>query len=113
MQPAIQAVNQAVAAPSNPPQKVAAVGSAQSPTAIVREYYTDAEQIPEYAVEDVAKATQENIVVNYPNVRVLNPNQPLNRATAAAWVHQALVREGRIPPLTNNAAANYIVGRSN
>jgi hypothetical protein len=42
----------------------------------VSDYYVDAEKIPHYAVDDVAVATKANMVVNYPNPRVLNPNQP-------------------------------------
>ena len=38
------------------------------------------------------------------------PKTPLNRGTAAALLHQALVRQGRLQPIANNvAAANYIV----
>jgi hypothetical protein len=78
--------------------------------ALARNYYTDAEQIPEYAINDVGIATQRNMVVNYPNPRVLNPNQALRRSTAAAFIHQALVDQGRIEPLPSDVAAyNYIV----
>jgi hypothetical protein len=49
-------------------------------------------------------------VVNYPNPKLLNPNQPLKRATAAALIHQALVAQDRIEPLPENVEANnYIV----
>ncbi|NJM69117.1 MAG: beta-Ig-H3/fasciclin [Scytonema sp. RU_4_4] len=76
-------------------------------------YYTDANAIPSYAVNNVATATQANLVVNYPNVSVLNPLVPLTRAEAAAHLYQALVRLGQVQPLPNNvAAASYIVGRT-
>lgn len=85
-------------------------GSAQN---ILTTYYTDASTIPAYAVNEVAAATQANVVVNYPNVKQLNPLQPLTRAAAAAHLYQALVRLGQVQPLANNlAAANYIVGRT-
>jgi len=74
-------------------------------------YYTDAGTIPNYALDDVAAATEANVVVNYPNVRVLNPLTPLTRAEAAALLYQALVRLGQVQPLPANVtAANYIVG---
>ncbi|MGH7998559.1 MAG: fasciclin domain-containing protein [Brasilonema sp.] len=74
-------------------------------------YYTDASAIPSYAVNNVAGATQANLVVNYPNVSVLNPLVPLTRAEAAAHLYQALVKLGQLPPLPKNvAAASYIVG---
>lgn len=75
-------------------------------------YYTDASTIPGYAVNNVAAATQSNIVVNYPNVQQLNPLKPLTRAEAAAILYQALVKQGQLQPLASNVAAtNYIAGR--
>ena len=84
-----------------------------SSTNIFSTYYTDAGAIPPYASNEVAAATQANVVVNYPNVKVLNPLAPLTRAEAAAHLYQALVRLDRVQPLASNAAAaNYIVGRT-
>ena len=77
---------------------------------LLQTYYTDYESIPEYATGAIAAATQANLVVNYPNVKELNPQTPLNRGTAAALLYQALVQQGRLQPIANNvAAANYIV----
>lgn len=74
-------------------------------------YYTDASAIPNYAVSSVTIATQSNIVVNYPDVRQLNPQQPLTRAEAAALLYQALARQGRVQPIASNLpASQYIVG---
>jgi len=76
-------------------------------------YYTDVNAIPNYAINEVAAATQANIVVNYPDVRQLNPLAPLTRAEAAAHLYQALVRQQQVPPLASNVAATqYIVGRN-
>lgn len=81
------------------------------PSLVVSNYYADAKQIPQSAVDDVAVATRENIVVNYPNVRVLNPNEPLSRGAAAAWIYQALVHQGKLQPLPSSVeASDYIVG---
>lgn len=112
MQPVFKVASATAANNTTPPATQQQIALKRPASAIVNQYYTDANQIPQDAVNAVALATQENVVVNYPNPKVLNPNAPLNRATAAAWVHQALVREGRIPPLGNNSAANYIVGRT-
>ncbi|MBU7581555.1 MAG: S-layer homology domain-containing protein [Nostoc sp. TH1S01] len=77
---------------------------------ILNTYYTDASTIPDYAVNNVAAATQANIVVNYPDVKQLNPQVPLTRAEAAGLLYQALVRQGQAQPLASNVtAANYIV----
>ena len=73
--------------------------------------YSDANAIPSYAVNNVATATQANLVVNYPNVSTLNPLAPLTRAEAAAHLYQALVRQGQLQPIPKNiAAASYVVG---
>ncbi|MCC5638826.1 S-layer homology domain-containing protein [Nostoc sp. CHAB 5844] len=77
---------------------------------ILNTYYTDASAIPDYAVNNVAAATQANIVVNYPDVKQLNPQVSLTRAEAAGLLYQALVRQGQAQPLASNVtAANYIV----
>ncbi|MCC5602603.1 fasciclin domain-containing protein [Nostoc favosum] len=74
-------------------------------------YYTDASAIPNYAVSSVTIATQSNIVVNYPDIKQLNPQQPLTRAEAAALLYQALARQGRVQPIASNLpASQYIVG---
>ncbi|MEH2160161.1 MAG: fasciclin domain-containing protein [Nostoc sp.] len=74
-------------------------------------YYTDASNIPGYAVASVTSATQSNIVVNYPDVKQLNPQQPLTRAEAAALLYQALAKQGRVQPIASNLpASQYIVG---
>ncbi|MCL6753412.1 fasciclin domain-containing protein [Nostoc sp. CCCryo 231-06] len=74
-------------------------------------YYTDASAIPNYAVSSVTIATKSNIVVNYPDVKQLNPQQALTRAEAAALLYQALARQGRVQPIASNLpASQYIVG---
>jgi uncharacterized surface protein with fasciclin (FAS1) repeats len=81
-------------------------------TNVLGAYYDDINSIPNYAADEVAAATQANIVVNYPNVRQLEPLTTLSRAEAATLIHQALVSLGQLQPLPNNVAAvNYIVGR--
>lgn len=78
---------------------------------VVSTAYADSGQIPTYALDGVAAATQNNLVVNYPDVRTLNPLVPLTRAEAAAHLYQALVKLGQAAPLPSTvAAANYIVG---
>ncbi|OUL33454.1 fasciclin domain-containing protein [Nostoc sp. 106C] len=80
---------------------------------VLNTYYTDASAIPNYAVNNVAAATQANIVVNYPEVRQLNPQRTLTRAEAAALLYQALVRQGQVQPIASNLpAASYIVAAS-
>lgn len=102
----------------SPPVSAAPATVAQEPSTpsqlsaseYVNLFYTDADQIPPDAINDVAAVTQANIVVNYPDVRVLNPTGLLTRGEAAALVYQTLVSFNRAQPLPDNVeASNYIV----
>jgi len=107
MQPLVVRRAEVQTVPTQPP---ASSQGAVSPSATVENYYTDADQIPQSAIDEVGIATQRNLVVNHPNPRVFNPNQPLRRATAAALIHQTLVAQDRIEALPSNVEAyNYIV----
>lgn len=64
-------------------------------TETVLSYYNDSVQIPDYARNSVAAATEKQIVVNYPNLNFLNPNQVATRAEVAAFIYQALVSNGQ------------------
>lgn len=75
--------------------------------------YRDAVEIPSYAHEEIAAATQNSLVVNYPNVLYLNPYRAMTRADAAAFIYQALVQQQQLNPLdADTKTANYIVGQS-
>lgn len=88
----------------NPPQRPDSL--------TVSDYYQDAAQISQEAIEDVARTTAAGIIVNHPNPQVLNPNEPATRGEVAALIHQALVYQGKIEPLpTDEPVTNYIVGR--
>ena len=82
-----------------------------STDAILNRFFQDAGNIPPYALNSVAAATQSSIVVNFPNVGLLNPNQVATRADVAAFIYQALVKTGQLPALpASNMASQYIVG---
>ncbi|MGF1461552.1 MAG: S-layer homology domain-containing protein [Leptolyngbyaceae cyanobacterium] len=73
--------------------------------------YSDAGQIPDYAQGPVAAATDNEMVVSYPDINRLRPNQTATRADVAAFIYQALVSEGDLPALAADVTAtNYIVG---
>jgi parallel beta-helix repeat protein len=74
--------------------------SATDTSALTR-YYTDAAQIPSYAIAPVTAATQRNIVINYPTLNQLSPNREATRAEVAAFVYQALVNSGRVAPINS------------
>jgi hypothetical protein len=74
----------------------------------VLQVYSDAGNIPGFARNSIAAATERRIVVNYPNVQVLNPTQVGTRAEVAAFVYQALVSSGQVTAISSP----YIVGQA-
>ncbi|HHP7243368.1 MAG TPA: S-layer homology domain-containing protein [Elainellaceae cyanobacterium] len=68
--------------------------------------FTDADQIPEYAREAIAAATEAGLVVNYPNVNQLNPTQSATRADVAAMIYQALVINDQAEPFASEFIVN-------
>lgn len=52
--------------------------------------FEDAPAIPEAAERAIAAAIEKGIVVNYPNIRILNPNRNATRADVATFLCQAL-----------------------
>lgn len=75
--------------------------------AIVQKSYDDAGAIPSYALNAIAAATQKRLVVNYPNIKRLNPNQNATRAEIVAFICRAL----RIPgvPLQYVPGMEFVV----
>ena len=68
-------------------------------------FYTDRAQIPSYATEAIATASQRRLVVNYPKTEQLEAMRPITRAEVAALIYQALVATGRADAI----ASPYIV----
>lgn len=60
------------------------------------QFYRDAIAIPDYAVTSIAAATENQLVVNYPDVRTLEPNQTATRADVAAFIYQALASQNQV-----------------
>ena len=109
MQPLMMAPAKAVAAVT--PPTTSSTPPASNGKIATSKYYRDAAQIPQDAVNAVAKTTAAGIVVNYPDPRVLNPNRAATRGEVSALIHQALVYQGKITSLPTNPATKYIVGR--
>jgi HEAT repeat protein len=63
--------------------------------------FTDRGQIPAWASETVATATQNQVVVNYPNVQQLNPQRNATRAEIAAMAYQAMALKGSASPIAS------------
>jgi S-layer homology domain len=64
--------------------------------------YKDAKDIPKYAIDRIAAATANGLVVNYPDKDVFAPNKEATRAEVSAMIHQALVRTGRLQPIKSD-----------
>jgi len=124
LQPFVTPVRQAAAAlPIQPQQQPAspqntATTKANTPQSSearslqLTDFYTDADRIPQYANWAVESTTRSNVVVNYPNVRELNPQRPATRGEIAAIVHQALVNQGKVPALSQDVPASQYVVRA-
>ncbi len=76
--------------------------------------YSDRAQVPSYAIESVAAATNRQMVVNYPDAYSLRPLVPITRAETTAMVYQALAALGMAPgisspfiPETDTAKPNF------
>jgi hypothetical protein len=80
-----------------------------SAASIVQQAYKDADKIPESAIPQVAAATKRNIVVNYPNSNILNPNQLISRGETAALVYQTMAAQGKVPQIDNDSLANRFI----
>jgi hypothetical protein len=63
--------------------------------------YDDRNAIPDYAKDEVVTATKKKIVVNYPQLKQLNPNKNATRAEVAAIVYQALVNANQVSAITS------------
>ena len=101
-------------------------GGTQSTLAL----YSDRAQIPSFATDKVATATQRRLIVNYPNVSQLRPLQDLTRAEVTTFIYQALVSMNQAEAIasayivnpdaaniafadvTNHWAKNFILGLS-
>lgn len=67
--------------------------------------YRDRAQIPSYATNPLAVATQNSLVVNYPQTDRLEPLRDITRAEIGALIYQALVANGQEKAI----ASPYIV----
>ncbi|WGV23578.1 DUF1565 domain-containing protein [Halotia branconii] len=63
--------------------------------------FDDQAKIPDYAKDEVAKAIGKQIIVNYPNLKQLNPTRDATRAEVAVMVYQALVDANRVAAINS------------
>ena len=70
-------------------------------TAELIQTFTDGGQIPDWAVEAIAAATDNELVVNYPEAQRLNPGRNATRGEIAAIAYQALVNKGEVSAIAS------------
>ena len=70
--------------------------------------FADRGEIPEWAVAAIATATDNQLVVNYPNVQQLNPQRNATRAEIAAIAYQALVNSGQATAIASEYVPNTV-----
>ncbi|MBM0741504.1 S-layer homology domain-containing protein [Phormidium sp. CLA17] len=58
--------------------------------------FADGNTVLQYARNGVAAATQRRMVVNFPDIRLIRPNQVATRAEVAAFLFQSLVSTGQV-----------------
>ncbi len=76
--------------------------------------YQDASRIPSAAAGGLTAATENGLVVNYPDVQFFDPNKPATRAEVTAFIYQALVNQNIFDPISSRTiAARYIVQPGN
>jgi hypothetical protein len=78
----------------------------------VLQTYQDGAEIPNYATDKIAAATQAGLVVNYPQSQLLKPNQNATRAEVATTIYQALVKTGKAAPISSPYIVNWTVRSS-
>jgi hypothetical protein len=59
--------------------------------------FSDSQAVPKWAVPKLAAAVDAGIVPL--NATRLQPNQPATRADAATMIYQALLHQGKVPPI--------------
>jgi hypothetical protein len=79
----------------------------------VLSYYSDAGEIPNYALKSVAAATEKQLVVSYPTPKSLKPNKSATRAEVAAFIYQALVSTNQAKAINSPYIARADVSNQN
>jgi hypothetical protein len=74
--------------------------------------FEDADEIPETAQAAITAATENWLVVNYPHVKQLNPNQVATRAEVAAMICQALDKPQQVGLIPSQYIARLSIDKA-
>ena len=80
--------------------------SVKTPQAYLLSMYRDASQVPDYAVPAIAALTNEGLVTNYPDPRILEPKDTLSKSELAVLLYQALAYQKKLPFLKSPYTIN-------
>ncbi len=69
----------------------------RSTAATLNQLFTDGDAIPAYAKDRIAAAVEQQLVINYPDIKQFRPNKPATRGEIAAFLCQALARQANQP----------------
>ncbi|NJL48884.1 MAG: S-layer homology domain-containing protein [Leptolyngbyaceae cyanobacterium SM2_5_2] len=66
--------------------------------------FVDSGNMPAWSRSKVAATAEQGLIVNHPSRDQLRPNQAATRAEIVAFLHQALVSQGKLPPVNSEFA---------
>jgi len=75
--------------------------SATSSTETVSRTFSDISKVSSENRSVVAAAVENGLIVNHPNVKVLEPDQRATRAEASAFIYQAMVSQGNAQAISS------------
>lgn len=80
--------------------------SVNTPQAYLLSMYRDASQVPDYAIPAIATLTQEGLITNYPDPRILSPKSEISKGELAVLLYQALAYQKKLPLLKSPYTIN-------
>ncbi len=78
----------------------------KTPEAYLLSMYRDASQIPDYAIAAIATLTQQGLVTNYPDPRILAPNAAISKSELVVMLYQAIAYQKKLPALRSPYTIN-------
>jgi len=70
-----------------------------TPQTYLLSMYRDALEVPDYAIPAIATLTQQGLVTNYPDPRILAPTNAITKSELVVLLYQALAYQKKLPAL--------------
>lgn len=67
----------------------------------VLSYFTDGQDVPDWAKPSVAHATGNGLACNYPGINTLQPLRNVSRAETTTALYQLMTKDGKVPAISN------------